>query len=76
MKSKNVSSLEAVTKGELLAMCKLVQMVANSHEYVHISQREWKDKVMVAFDIGEEGADALINRSRQLANRILAHANS
>jgi hypothetical protein len=53
-------------------MCKLVQMVSNSDQYERISGREWKEKVMVAFGMESEGADALISNSRRLANRILS----
>lgn len=71
MKSKPVNSLHSATLGELLAMCKLTQMVTNADEYDRITPREWKEKVMTAFGMESEGADALINKSRQLANRIL-----
>lgn len=74
MKSKPVSSLHSVTLGELLAMCKLTQMVTNAEQYDRITPREWKEKVMVAFGMEEQGAEALIANSRRLANRILSEA--
>jgi hypothetical protein len=72
MKSKPVSSCIAVTTGELLAMCKLVQVVVNANQYDSINEDTWKEKVMEAFGMESEGADALLNKSRRLANRILA----
>ena len=74
MKLKSVASLESCTMGELLAMCKLVQMVSNADQYDHISFYDWKNKVQVAFGMESEGADALISNSRRLANRILSAA--
>lgn len=71
MKSKPVSKLESVTLGELLAMCKLVQMVANHDQFYKITPNEWKEYLCVSLGIEKEGADALLNRSRRLANRIL-----
>lgn len=76
MKSTPLSSCHAVTTGELLAMCKLVQIVSNADQYDRITGAEWKDKLMTAFGMESEGADALMNKSRQLANRILANVPS
>lgn len=72
MKLKPVSSLHSVTTGELLAMCKLVQMVSNAHEFEVINTVLWEEYVKTSLGLEKEGADALCNRSRQLSNRILA----
>ena len=75
MKSKPVNSLHSVTLGELLAMCKLVQMMSNADEYDRITPAEWRDKLKVSFGLEDQGVDALINNSRRLANRILSAHN-
>lgn len=72
MKSKSVSSLESCSLGELLAMSKLVQMVSNHEQFYKITPEEWKEYLCVSLGIEKEGADALMNNSRRLANRILA----
>jgi hypothetical protein len=72
MKSKPVSSCHSVTTGELLAMCKLVQVVTHAGEYDTITETVWKEKIMEAFGMESEGAEALLNKSRRLSNRILA----
>lgn len=72
MNLKPVNSLESVSRGELLAMCKLVQMVSHHQEYHKITPEEWNEYLCTSLNLEPEGADALINRSRRLANRILA----
>jgi len=73
MKLKPVSSLHSATTGELLAMCKLVQMVSNAHEYDTITPDKWEEYVKTSLGLEKEGANALCNNSRRLANRILAN---
>lgn len=74
MKLKPVNSLYSATTGELLAMCKLVQMIAHHEEFIKITPAEWNEYLCTSFNLQPQGADALINRSRRFANKVLSHA--
>ena len=71
MKLKAVNKLHSATTSELLAMSKLVQMVSNHEQFYKVTPDEWKEYLCVSLGLEREGADAMINRSRRLANRIL-----
>jgi hypothetical protein len=72
MKLKPVNKLHTATTGELLAMCKLVQMVANHEQFYKITPEVWNEYLCTSLGLEREGADAIINRSRRLASRMLA----
>lgn len=72
MKLKPVNKLHSATTSELLAMSKLVQMVANHEQFYKITPKEWNEYLCTSLGMEREGADAMINRSRKLANRMLA----
>lgn len=74
MKFKPVTSLHTATTAELVAMCKLVQMVTHHEEFYKITPQEWNEYLCSSLKLEKEGADALINRSRRFANRILSNA--
>jgi len=74
MKLNPVNSLYSASVGDLLAMCKLVQMVTHHEEFYKITTEEWNEYLCTSLGMEREGADALINRSRQFANRILSNA--
>lgn len=66
-----ISPVLTTSKGELLAMCKLVQMVANHHQHEKITPELWKEYLMSSLGIDEDTALHFINRSRRMANRTL-----
>lgn len=74
MKLKPVSNLNVATKGELLAMCKLVQMVANHGQFNKIDIDIWKWYVSTSLGVTLEEAEILVQNSRRFANRILTDA--
>lgn len=74
MTLKPASKLETLTKGELLAMCKLVQMVTHHGEYYTITPDVWKAYLMSSMGLDDATATILINKARQVANRILNEA--
>ena len=72
MKLKPVSSLMSVTLGDVLAMCKLFQMHSHENEFEQISMADLRRYMKTSLGLEDEGADAMINRSRRTANRILS----
>lgn len=68
---KVISSLEVVTKFELMAMLKLVQMVTHDIQYKKIGKEEWKEYLKTSFGWDEPTADFMVNKLRKMATREL-----
>lgn len=69
---KQVSTLEVVTRSELLSMLKLVQMVCHADQYTKIDKEDWINYCMTSFGWTQESAEFITDKIRKMANRELA----
>lgn len=68
-------SMQVLTKGEWLALCKLVQIVVHADEYEKVDMKVWEEKLKECSGLDPAASRFFIDRLRKMSNHTLGELN-